>query len=122
MANFSIDIINQVWEKGTVVQGYNKDNYRQDACGAWMEKSKYGTQDIHGWEIDHVYPIAKGGDDDFINLRPMNWQNNKSKNNSYPSYQCLVRAKEGKNIASEETRVINSNLQSELSQKYNIKK
>ena len=121
MANFTIDIINQVWEKGTVVDAYNKDKYRKDNCGAWMDKDKYGTEEDFGWEIDHVYPIAKGGDDSIINLRPMQWQNNRSKNNSYPSYQCLVRAKESKNVASEETRIINTTLQSELELKYKIK-
>ena len=121
MANFSIDIINQVWEKGTIVDSFHKDKFRQDSCGAWIEKDKYGTEGIHGWEIDHVYPLAKGGDDDILNLRPMHWQNNKSKNDSYPSYQCIVRAKDSKNISSEETRTINAALQNELEMKYKIK-
>jgi hypothetical protein len=121
MDNFSIEIIKQVWEKGTIIDANHKDIYRQDSCGAWIEKDKYGSEEIFGWEIDHVLPLAKGGDDDIINLRPMHWQNNRSKGDFFPSYKCIVRAKEGKNVASEETRIINATLQNELSLKYDIK-
>ena len=114
MANFSEEKINQVWEKGFVVEGYNKDKYRQDTCGAWMQKDKYGIEENVGWEIDHVYPSSKGGTDDLINLRPMQWQNNRSKADDYPSYTCAIKSSDNKNIPSEETRTVNSNLQEQL--------
>jgi hypothetical protein len=91
MANFSEEKINHIWEKGSVVAGYNKDKYRKDTCGAWIQKDKYGTEEHLGWVIDHVYPESKGGTDDFINLRPMQWQNNLSKADNYPSYQCAIK-------------------------------
>jgi hypothetical protein len=85
-----------------------------------MQKNKYGTQDSMGWENSHVYPLARGGDDELINLIPMQWQNNRNKSNSYPSYQCSVKAEGNKNVPSEETRIINELLQKELRVKYKM--
>ena len=122
MANFSMEIINLVWDKGIVVDGYDKSKYRKDNCGAWMQKSKLNTQETFGWEIDNVYPVTKGGDDALVNLRPMHWQNKRSKNDAYPSYQCVIKAKESLNVASEETCIVNQELQIELEMKYKVKR
>ena len=86
-----------------------------------MQKDKYGTEENLGWEIDHVYPTSKGGNDDLANLRPMNWQNNRSKNENYPSYKCVIKSKDNKNVKSEESRTINKSLQETLKSKYKIK-
>ncbi len=86
-----------------------------------MQKDKYGTEENLGWEIDHVYPVSKGGTDDLANLRPMNWQNNRSKNENYPSYKCVIKSKDNKNVKSEESRTINKSLQETLKSKYKIK-
>jgi HNH endonuclease len=41
-----------------------------------------------GWEIDHVAPVVLGGTDDPSNLRPLQWQNNRSKADNYPNWEC----------------------------------
>ena len=30
-------------------------------------------------EIDHINPVANGGDDNYNNLQPLNWKNNAAK-------------------------------------------
>lgn len=121
MANFSQDIINKVWEKGFSIEGYDAAKFRQDTCGAWMQKNKYGSEENLGWAIDHVYPLSKGGKNDLENLRPMNWQNNRSKADNYPSYQCAIKSNDNKNVKSDETRVIHESIQETLKVKYKIK-
>jgi 5-methylcytosine-specific restriction endonuclease McrA len=54
--------------------------WRFDACGALIERSKYGDTDSNlGWEIDHVVPVSKNGVDSLWNLQPLHWQNNRKK-------------------------------------------
>ena len=112
---FSDSTIKQVWDKGIIVEGYDKDLYRRDAAGAWIAFNSYGNRDsVLGWEIDHVWPQSKGGDDRIENLRPMNWRNNESKGDDYPVYNTAVVAVEDKNIFKIESRTINDSLQSIL--------
>lgn len=116
---YSDSIIKQVWVKGIVVEGYDKNLYRKDAAGAWIAFNEYGNRDsILGWEIDHVYPKSKGGDERFENLRPMNWCNNDRKGDDYPVYKTAVVAVENRNVFKEEDRTINENLQSILRHYY----
>ena len=56
------EAIQRIWEKGIIVDGYNASLYRQDFAGAWISREAYGdTDNILGWEIDHVYPEELGG-------------------------------------------------------------
>ena len=49
--------IQEAWNRATVVDGYDKDRYRKDACGAWILRNKYGdTDSLYGWEVDHIVP------------------------------------------------------------------
>lgn len=102
---FTDEQIQRVWEKGREVEGYNKDKYRQDACGAWMEKNKYGdTSSPFGWEIDHIKPKAllEGQPEDKVdnidNLRPLQWSNNRAKGDDFPWYATAVAAADNKNV------------------------
>lgn len=122
MANqFNEEVINKVWLKGRIVPSYNEALYRKDACGAWMMRSEYGSESILGWQIDHVYPVAKGGDDNLHNLRPMQHQNNQSKSDDYPRYTGVIKAEGNNNIYKEELYTINSALQETLNKLYNLK-
>ena len=83
--------IDAVWQKGTysfvLPQGF-----RKDYCGAKIQRSKYGILDQYGWEIDHIKPVEQGGTDDLSNLRPLHWENNRAKGDSYPdsAWTCKV--------------------------------
>lgn len=116
---YSDSIIVQVWAKGIVVEGYDKNLYRRDASGAWIAFSAYGNREsIFGWEIDHVYPQSKGGDDNIANLRPLHWRNNESKGDDYPVYLIKLKAVGDHNEEVHETRTVNGELQEILNKLY----
>lgn len=115
------DIIQQVWEKGIVVEHYDASLYRKDSAGAWIARQAYGDKNsILGWEIDHVYPISRGGQSHMPNLRPMNWRNNASKGDDYPGYTAAVISDGNRNIYQDTAKTVNHNLQSILSELYNL--
>lgn len=120
MSNFSETQIQQVWEKAQMVEGYTSSKYRKDVCGAWMQRDKYGKEEALGWEIDHVYPESLGGDDNLINLRPMQWENNRSKADNYPKYTSVVTSQDEKNVDKEQSFTVGDSLQAELQKKYRI--
>ncbi|MBL7888213.1 MAG: HNH endonuclease [Bacteroidia bacterium] len=94
--SFSDDIVQKVWEKGTIVPGYDPDKYRKDKCGAWMQRNlhsgNHGTPLSLEWEIDHRNPEDNGGTDDIDNLQPLQWENNRHKGTNYPNWNCKVTA------------------------------
>lgn len=93
MANFDLQTVNDVWEKAMVVAGANASFLRKDYAGAWIKKSDYGNcYSQYGWEIDHQKPVSKGGTDNEANLKPLQWENNRSKGNDYPRWKTTVSA------------------------------
>ncbi|MFI5091969.1 MAG: HNH endonuclease signature motif containing protein [Candidatus Acidiferrales bacterium] len=82
-------VIEAVWQKGTPEPQYS--GFRKDACGASMQRSRYGKTEQWGWEIDHIKPVAKGGTDVLGNLQPLRWENNRHKADDYPNYTCNIK-------------------------------
>lgn len=66
-----------VWEKGTIIPGYDHNRWRRDAYGNNISFAAYGNRNSdYGWEVDHIVPVALGGTDAFSNLRPLHWRAN----------------------------------------------
>ncbi len=121
MANFSETQIQAAWDKATTIANYDSSKFKQDPCGAWMQRDQYGNPDhAFGWEIDHAYPVSKGGDDFPQNIRAMHSQNNRSKADDYPDYTCALTSNDTKNIATSKGMKIPDDLQNILKQKYRI--
>lgn len=113
--------VDQIWRKGLKVEGYDPDLYRQDFSGAWIARKAYGDREsIFGWEIDHIYPRSKGGTDEEVNLRPINWRNNISKGDSYPEYVAAIVSEDNKNVERETSCTVGSALQAKLKALYGI--
>ncbi|VVB93631.1 Uncharacterised protein [uncultured archaeon] len=95
--SFSEDTIQKVWEKGVVAPPNNQNEWRKDQCGAWISRNSYGNRNSqYGWEIDHIKPESEGGRDELSNLRPLQWENNASKQAG--RLNCVVKASDVKNI------------------------
>ena len=84
--------ISAIWNKAKVIPGQNKDGkrwnpaeWRYDICGAPIKYTDHGnTKSDTGWEIDHIKPTAKDGQDALDNLQPLQWKNNRDKGDTYP--------------------------------------
>lgn len=121
--DFDGNTINDVWQKGVKIDGYNPDLYRQDACGAWIMRSEYtNTDSILGWQIDHIFPQSRGGNNSLVNLRPMHHQNNLSKSDNYPTYTAVIKAEGNKNVKKETEFTVNEELQKTLEKLYKTEK
>lgn len=83
---FSHEVRLAVWNKARIIIGVNPSVRRKDRYGAIIDWSAYGQRlnGQSGWEVDHIKPVAAGGDDFISNLQPLQWQNNVEKSDTYP--------------------------------------
>ena len=94
---FSDEDNKKVWEKGTVVRGYDKKKWRKDHCGAWIYRSSYGktgSRTNYGWQIDHIDHDTSNNS--LSNLRPLQWANNNDRGDG--NVKCYVTSKGNKNV------------------------
>ncbi len=95
--SFTNSVIQWVWEKGKIVPGNDPNVFRKDDCDAWIKRTEYGNrQSSYGWEIDHIKPLSKGGTNDLANLRPLQWENNASKQED--RLVCVVTSSGTQNV------------------------
>lgn len=123
MCRVTEELILEVWNKGTVVEGYDPAKIRKDSCGAWMLFDKYNARNsIFGWDIDHIYPLQKLKErnipieayDNLENLRPLNCLNNQRKAADYPTYHAAVTANGEKNERGDYQFEVGKELQTRL--------
>ena len=82
---FNEATLQTVWNKGRIIPGHDSNEWRHDGCGAAIQRSKHGdTSSKHGWEIDHIKPVARSGTDDLSNLQPLQWNLNRDKGDTFP--------------------------------------
>ena len=121
--------IQNAWNRATVVEGYDKDRYRKDACGAWIIRNKYGdTDSLYGWVVDHIVPqsllrdkgFGEGMIDNDLNLRALQHENNASKSDDFPSYTAVVTSEGKENVRTWKFLEVNSKKQEALKKLYNL--
>ena len=75
---FSDEVIEAVWQKARAMG--TSAILRLDAWGWTIVRQDYGNlRSRYGWEIDHIIPVSQGGDDELSNLQPLQWENNRRK-------------------------------------------
>ena len=75
---FSPEVIEAVWQKARTMGIY--ETLRVDAWGWTIVRQDFGNiRSRYGWEIDHIVPVALGGGDELANLQPLQWENNRRK-------------------------------------------
>jgi len=73
--NLTQDLIEDVWQKGRIVDGYDPEVWRVDESNSWIKKAdlaNHGSK--YGWEVDLIVASSQGGTEALSNLRPLQWQ------------------------------------------------
>ncbi|HBN22988.1 MAG TPA: hypothetical protein DD412_07105 [Holosporales bacterium] len=99
---FTKDRIDQAWSKACggmhnhdlieaalqfFSEKFKEGSYCLDDYGHIISRDEYGQESRHGWEIDHICPVAKKDTyeqgahkiDEPENLRALHWESNKRK-------------------------------------------
>ncbi len=76
---FDSDKIGEVWRSISDCRGYQKciDPWNRE-----IHRNEYGKETKYGWNIDHVFPVSRGGTNKIENLQPLHWKSNDEKSDS----------------------------------------
>ena len=129
MKNLTKQELDLIFNKASKIDGCDPNVWRMDASGAIIKRSSYGRDDEwYGWEVDHIVPRSllerNGVPEDLINddrnLRPLNWNNNNSKDDDYPDYWIVVEADEfqERNVSVNKEKTISEKKRKELKELY----
>ena len=118
MANFTQEKIDAVWGKAKQVPGQDPNVYRQDSAGAWIKKEKYGKEENLGWEVDHMFPASLGGNENTLNLQALQWENNRTKADNFPTYITSVTSNGTNYLKSDQSWKYNADFIAKLKQIY----
>lgn len=76
--------VRKIWKKYPKDPEFPDGQTKRDRYGKLIKFEDHGKRSKGtGWEIDHKQPKSKGGSDNYSNLEPMHWANNKRKSNKY---------------------------------------
>ena len=71
----------RVWKYWLNLNGQDPySKFSNDICGALIHKDHYGCGGEYGWEVDHITPLNEGGNNSYLNLRPLHHENKESRN------------------------------------------
>ena len=90
---FSIEIINALWEKAETINGRDANVYRKDQCGALIKRDLYYKDTIPlsmAWQVNYIKPEEKGGKKKLQNLQALQWENNLNKKDNEYFWACKV--------------------------------
>ncbi len=109
------EIIETAWKKARIIEGFDSNLFRQDACGAWIRKDLYGDiNNMYGWGIDYIFPTVLGGTLVADNIRALNYHNIISKGRDYPSYKAVYTSDGTQNIETELYLTVNNKVRTKL--------
>lgn len=75
----------KVWQKATLTYDLRPGNWALDSYGNKIRWEDYGNREsLYGWEIHHIVPQSRGGDDRLSNLQPLQWEENVRQGNRMP--------------------------------------
>lgn len=112
---FTLEAIEKAWEKARMVDGFDPNMFRQDACGAWIQKDMFSQPgSMFGWGVDMILPLSMGGSPIEENIRALNYRNLMSKGNDYPSYKAVYTADGLENKETELYLTVNQKTRSKL--------
>lgn len=77
--SYSHKDLSRIWDKARITSTHNSNHARKDSQGNWIVWAEYGKQTEHGWEVDHIKPVSKGGTNALSNLQPLHWRANRAK-------------------------------------------
>lgn len=87
MADWTKEELDTIWKKGKECPPNDPNIWRKDQCGAWIRRDMYGAASenephtSYKWQVDHIKPDSKGGEDSISNARPLQCYNNDFRQN-----------------------------------------